>query len=243
MHKAFHYAKLRKKPVLPMSLADFQDIVLSFETQDYGYYFRTLPVRRKLNPYNKDERHLYVQELLESYDFVGVRERLHETLAVLQILLGLETQDVLFLQSPYVATATKDPTVSQTDYYEQWNKGECREIPSPEITLDMKKWFHSEEFEAFIEADVLVYKAVNQSLDKTIDAIGRDRVQKAVNQLKWALDGAKEACQNVRFPCSAAGKQQKPNDCFFSDVGCGHECLDQFGQSLSKNPKFQKLSQ
>jgi hypothetical protein len=38
----------------------------------------------------------YVQEILQGYDFLGVSERMDESLAVLQLLLGLETQDSLF---------------------------------------------------------------------------------------------------------------------------------------------------
>jgi hypothetical protein len=243
VHKAFQFARIRNRPVDNISLQKFQDYVLNFEQQDYGYYMRTLPIMGMINPYDTRYHDKYIQQILDSYDFLGVKERFHESLATLQLLLGLETADLLFLQSPFVATTRPDdPVGSLTDYYEQWNKGSCREVPSPVVTIDMKRWFHSEEFEAFVQADVMMYKAVNTSLDKTMDSLGRDRVERAVRQLQWGLSKAKETCSNVRFPCTKDGKILVATDCYFSDVGCGHDCLDLVGQTFEKNSEFQQIS-
>ncbi|KAG7372291.1 galactose-3-O-sulfotransferase [Nitzschia inconspicua] len=244
MHKAFQFARIRNRPVDNVPLNMFQDYVLNFEQQDYGYYLRTLPVKEKLNPYDTRYHEEFVRQVLDSYDFLGVKERFHESLATLQLLLGLDTADMLYLQSPYVAASRPDdPVSSQTDFYEQWNKGSCREVPSPKVTLEMKGWFHSEEFEAFVQADVLMYKAVNTSLDRTIDSLGRDRVERAVKQLDWAISNVKKPCTNTRFPCSVSGEILLSTDCYFSDVGCGHECLDRESKSLTTNRAFQKISE
>jgi hypothetical protein len=243
LHKAFQFARVRNRSTEDVPLSNFQDYVLNFELQDYGYYFRTLPIKEKINPYDTRYHADYVQQILDSYDFLGVKERFHESLATLQLLLGLETADVLYLQSPYVGkTRPDEPLGSQTDFFEQWNKGTCREVPSPTVTLEMKQWFHSEEFEAFIQADVLLYKAVNASLDRTIDSLGRDRVNRAVQQLEWGLSQVKSACSNVRFPCSVDGETQLSTDCYFADVGCGHECLDREGRNFQGNAEFDALS-
>jgi hypothetical protein len=232
--KYYHYADI-KQPVANdkrQITTKFQDYVLNNENQDYGYYFRSLSVKQNLNPYNM-KRQPYIRELLDSYDFLGISERMDESLAVLMILLGLEIQDVLYLPTPKASPKDSSSGSSSTiDYYENWKKDQCRPILVPEVTLEMKQWFYSEEFEAFIEADVLFYKAVNKSLDATIDNLGKQRVEKAVKQLQMAQSQVEKMCQNVRFPCSSEGEFQKETDCFFSNIGCGYECLDNVGQSL-----------
>jgi hypothetical protein len=261
IHKTYQYATLRKKISKDnnIELYAFQDIVLNLENQDYGYYMKSLPIREKLNPYKIELHDLYVKDILDSYDFLGIKERHYESLAVLQILLNLQIEDILYLQSPNVLSTGGnndnnnnnnneliDPLISQTDIYEQWLKGECRGIPVPKVTFEMKQWFYSEEFERFVEADVLVYKAVNKSLDNTIEALGRTRVDKSVKQIQWTIQKAKDICQpQVTFPCPSIDGGVKVNgktDCYFSDVGCGHVCLDQFGETISKNSEFLSIS-
>jgi hypothetical protein len=99
----------------------------------------------------------------------------------------------------------------------------------------MKDWFYSDEFEAYTEADVLVYKAVNRSLDLTIDSLGREKVEKAVRDLQIANSLAQEQCSHVRFPCSSDGKVQTETDCLIPDmgIGCGYKCIDEVSKTLS----------
>ena len=234
--KYYHYADSKQQATITdkrQITSRFQDFVLHNENQDYGYYFRSLSVKQNLNPYNM-VRQPYIREILDSYDFLGISERMDESLVVLMIILGLEIQDVLYLSTPKAISkdSSSSSSSSSTNYYENWKKDQCRPIPIAEVTLEMKQWFYSEEFEAFIEADVLFYKAVNKSLDATIDNLGKQRVEKAVKQLQMAQSQVKKMCQNVRFPCSSEGKFQKETDCFFSNIGCGYECLDNVGQSL-----------
>ena len=257
IHKTYQYATLRKKISSTdgsIGLNNFQDIVLNMENQDYGYYMKSLPIREKLNPYKIELHDVYVKDILNSYEFLGIKERHYESLAVLQILLNLQIEDILYLQSPNIFSTTTaggensyaDPLLSQTDIYEQWSKGECRGMPVPKVTHEMKQWFYSEEFERFVEADVLIYMAVNKSLDNTIGSLGRTRIDKSVKQIQWAIQKAKEICQpQVTFPCPSIDNGVKVNsktDCYFSDVGCGHVCLDQFGETISKNSEFLSIS-
>lgn len=263
VHKYYHFGtqrpvrRVRGSLLRPKEQGDFlistsglQQFTLNNENQDYGYYFRSLAVLNYLNPYAVDSHYQFVQQILESYDFLGVSERMDESLVVLKLLLGLETQDLLYLPTHPKATNShntkKDATsaanvATATSYYEQWGKHECRPVREVNVTVEMKEWFHSEEFEAFAQADVLFYKAVNASLDMTIDALGRDTVQRGVKQLQWALAHANEACPNVRYPCSTDGEFQPTTDCIFSDVGCGYKCLDTVAQSLATNRDFQAL--
>ena len=245
--KYYHYAhdetKLSERHTI---LSRFQNYVFNSENQDYGYYFRSLSVNRRLDPYKKHHE-TDSQELLESFDFLGVSERMDESLAVLKIILNLDIEDVLHLPIATSTSKNEGTAVSDNidglgvDYYENWRKEECRPIPKPEVTLEMKQWFYSEEFEAFIEGDVLFYKAVNASLDKTISELGKDVVEKTVEQIRWAQKVVEEKCQNTRFPCSSEGEFQKETDCLFSNIGCGYNCLDDIGKLLLKDPQFQSM--
>lgn len=243
--KYYHFGEVQKKSgVYTTMLSRFQNFIFNFESQDYGYYFRSLAVNRRMNPGQK-EHERDTRELLESYDFLGVSERMDESLAVLKIILNLDIQDVLYLPIPK-AKNTKAKLADGSDggfvdYYDRWKKDECRPILKSEVPLEMKEWFYSEEFEAFIEADVMFYKAVNASLDKTISELGRDLVEKTVKQVQFAQKAAEKECQNVRFPCSSQGEVQKETDCLFSTVGCGYKCLDELGKKLSNDPEFQAL--
>ena len=250
-------------PIRPEEVTkDMISYVLNMENIDFAYYLKSLSLKQ-VNTYRTDLYYQSIQDLLDSYDFIGVFERWDESLAVLQLLLGLDTADMMYLPRPKAAAAAAaaaavvpsseisdnnigseqkqqqqvasvdSPFASQTDYYEYWNR-QCRPIPTATVYLDMKQWFYSDEFEAYTEADVLVYKAVNKSLDLTIDSLGRDKVEKAVRDLQKANRLAQQQCKNVRLPCSSDGLVEKETDCLIPDmgVGCGYKCLDQVAKNM-----------
>jgi hypothetical protein len=191
-------------------------------------------MRPHLNPYRQDLFPLFLEQLLESYDFLGVSERMDESLVVLQLLLGLETQDILYL-------STK--TSGSYEFVPGQQKCVFIQTSHTQITPEMKESFYSEDFELFLQADVLVYQAINASLDRTIERLGRDRVDKALKRLQWAQRLAQDTCGAVtRFPCSAQGEREPVTDCLQQDVACGCKCLDQVGAALAKNAKFQQLA-
>ncbi|KAL3944585.1 MAG: hypothetical protein SGBAC_001351 [Bacillariaceae sp.] len=225
--KFFHF-EVSRKGVNP-NLAKFQTFISNNEINDYAYYFKTLSVRRQLNSYRTDMYETFLQDLLDGYNFIGIMERMDETLAVLQLLLGLETQDML-----YLSTKTNG-------MYDRF-RNDCVKIQPQKVTQLMKEYVYTPVFEAFTQGDVLVYQAVNKSLDLTIEQLGRPVVEKAVQRLQWAQQRAEEKCAGgTKFPCSNDGKVQDPNDCLFADVACGYKCLDDFGKSLSENQGFRSL--
>jgi len=229
--KFYHYSNIGRKTLRGQTTLDrFQNFVFNSQPQDYGYYYRSLGVSRNFNPYNK-EHEKDTREVLESYDFLGVSERIDESLAVLKIILDLDIQDILYLPMESAGPKSSNSDMIdgfEIDYYENWRGNECRPIPKSKITFEMKEWFYSEEFEALIEADVMFYKAVNASLDKTIAELGRDLVERTVRELRLAQKQVEEKCQSIKFPCSSDGKIQKETDCLFSNsnIGCGYKCLD-----------------
>ena len=79
----------------------------------------------------------------------------------------------------------------------------------------------------FTRHDNLLYEAVNESLDKTVEGLGKQRVETLVEELRDALRIVQEECAATTvFPCSRGGTFQPINDCLLWDSGCGHECID-----------------
>lgn len=226
--KFFHFEVSRRGD--NPNLAKFQTFISDNEVNDYAYYFKTLSVRQRLNPYRTDLYESFVQDLLDGYNFIGVMERFDESLAVLQLLLGLETQDML-----YINTKTNG-------MYDRF-RNTCVKIQPAKVTQLMKEYVYTPVFEAFTEGDVMVYQAVNKSLDMTIEQLGRPLVDKTVQRLQWAQKRAEETCAGkTKFPCTSDGEIQDQNDCLFADVACGYKCLDVFGKSLSTNIDFGNLA-
>jgi hypothetical protein len=170
--KFFHFAVSRDS-VLP-SVYALQKYASDNEVYDLNYYLKSLSMRPKLNPYRSDLFETFTTDILESYDFLGISERMDESLVVLQLLLGLQTEDLLYL-------STK--TSGTYDYFPA--KQICTVIPKATVDLEMKKWLYSEEFESYVLGDVLMYQAADKSLDRTIEMLGKDKVQRALVRLRW----------------------------------------------------------
>ena len=224
----FYHFEVSRANVQP-SLATFQKFINTNEVNDYAYYFKTLTMRKHMNPYRDDLYELFLKNLLSGYNFLGITERMDESLAVLQLLLNLKTEDMLYLSA------------KTSGSYELFRR-KCIKIQETNVTQSMKEYVYSEMFEKFTEPDVLVYRAVNKSLDLTIEQIGRTKVDQTIKQLQYALVLAQEKCKSVAFPCTDDGTIQEPNDCLFTDVSCGYKCLDEVGKSLETDKDFLALS-
>ena len=83
--------------------------------------------------------------------------------------------------------------------------------------------------------DYLLYNAAQRSLDKTIDALGRQRVEENIELLRSLQQQNEDSCASkVTMPCPEPEDDQKKRihkrrteeSCYFSDVGCGHACTD-----------------
>jgi hypothetical protein len=245
--KFFHHAAASLEDKSRITLDDFKSFLEQNVNLELGSYMKTMTMRRYINPQRVDLFKTYTSEILSAYDFIGVQERWDESLAVLQLLLGLETQDMLYLKT----RSSDAPGGASFELLENRRprlEKECVKLTKPaQITLQWKEYFHQPfMFEEVFEPDVYLYKAVNESLDATIDNLGRDKVEQAVKRLQWAQREVAEAqcAQSAVFPCSADGQLQlqATTDCFVSEVGCGSECLDSVGKGLSTNPSFLQLN-
>lgn len=172
----------------------------------------------------------YIQTTLDEYDFIGLVERFDESLVVLQLIFGLNVGDILYISSK----------VSNNDvYYSHIRQPNCFKLKSANVTPEMKKYFKSNFWYVRNAADFLLFMAVNQSLDNTIQQIGSDKFEKALTEYRNILPLAQEKCTPFRvFPCSPNGTLQRKRsskNCYFDDCGCGYKCLDSFYNNYTKH--------
>jgi hypothetical protein len=100
----------------------------------------------------------------------------------------------------------------------------------------MKHYFqHSEEWYNFTVGDNILYRAVNPSLDKTTDRLGRQTFTKNLQTHRWALKKGDQVCrEDVTFPCSLGGSMSIQNDCMiWDDSACGMDCPDRFAEDFN----------
>ena len=239
------------------TIENFFRYISDNEIIESTYYFKILTLRKQLNTFRTDLYPQYTQEILDGFDFIGITERPYESLAVLQLLLGLETNDMLYLlrgENGNVAGNTTDFTRQYADppprkgeekiiYYKrqyprQRKQDKCIAIhPNPleqpniadrvKLKQQIKEWFWSEEAESYLEGDILLYRAVNQSLDTTIEKLGASKVDETIQQLKKAEKIVFEKCaEEVKYPCTNDGQISTQDNCLALEIGCGYRCLD-----------------
>ena len=152
--------------------------------------------------------------IFAAYDFVAVTERLDESLVVLQLLLDLPDEAIVVLDSKR-AGGLDDGAF----------KGRCHRILPSFTTPDVDRYV-AKDYRA-ANADYLLHAAAVRSLDRTIDALGRDRVAAAVDRHRRLKTAAEAACRaTTAFPCVRDGDPPRARtDCFFEDAGCGHACV------------------
>jgi len=135
----------------------------------------------------------YVRRTMQAYDFMMVNERMDESLVLLQLRLGLQTSDILSLSF----------NVGGSYRYEH---GKCKQLVKPHISKNMQTFFQSDEWYAKNYGDYLLYAAANRSLDATIETLGRDKFDSAMQEFHRLSTKVNEFCnQQVPFPCSSNG--------------------------------------
>jgi len=153
-----------------------------------------------------------------NYDFIGLVDRYHESLILLKLVFGLELRDILY------TSAKRSGGYDDGEY-----RRTCSLIKKSQVSDTMKEWFRSsEEWQKYAETEILLFRAVNKSIDLTIDAFGRERVAQEVERYERALVYADEQCGHTAvYPCSADGVYQPENTtCVAHDWACAHECLE-----------------
>lgn len=179
----------------------------------------------RLRDYDSHEES--VRGILDDYDFIGITERLDESLVVLQIILGLDIGDTLYLS----AKAKQGAYV----YVRGSGGSRCIQEEKSFVSPGMKTYFATNEWQDHVAGDTLLYNAANRSLDRTIDQIGREKVAARLQMFRDALGAATKMCKGKAiFPCSEDGSlQEEEKNCYEMDEGCGFPCLDAFADNIT----------
>jgi hypothetical protein len=157
------------------------------------------------------------RQLLATYSFAAVAERMDESLVVMKLLFNLDDGDIIVLSSK------KSGGYDDGKYKERCVKVQ-KAFTTPEVDEFIRTNFTEDNY------DYLLYAAVNRSLDLTINALGRDRVEEEVRKYRMLKQLAEISCQDEAvFPCSDDGTRQieaSQASCYWNDAGCGHSCVD-----------------
>jgi Galactose-3-O-sulfotransferase len=191
-------------------------------SKKYNYYLHNL----SLKPFNAtiDDPAQVANDILASYDFIGVTERMDESYVALAMLLRLPLSDVLYLSAK-----------TSGGYDDAGQDGKCAFIRPSFVTEGMQAFFDGDDWQAKVKYDLAFYRAVNRSLDATIDRLGRRTFEKNLARLREAQKVARDRClSSTVFPCDADGNFVPPDktDCVFTDYGCAFECLDRVAYDL-----------
>lgn len=156
-----------------------------------------------------------LSQIIQEMDFMAVAERMDESLVVFRLLNGFHPMDMIVLSSKTAGG------------YDGGMIDGCHKILPSYTTPAIDEYLST----SFVEDndDFVLYSAANASLDKTIDLIGRDFVEKEVRKHQYLQKVADKQCQEeADFPCSDEGVHQltlSRKSCFERDWGCGHECV------------------
>jgi hypothetical protein len=168
---------------------------------------------------NNFTSHNVIADILKDYDLIAIMERMDESLVVLQMLLNLTTKEILY-------TRARSAGAFSNGYV----KKPCFYILPAFQSPGTKELLASDEWQRQIAPDIEFYKAAHKSLDRTIDALGREEVEKRLEDLRAGLKLAARHCEGrVRTMCSAGGAQIKPRNttCYVFGEGCDHDCIDE----------------
>jgi Sulfotransferase family len=166
--------------------------------------------------------------ITKDYDFIGVTERFDESLVALMMILHLPMSDILYLSA------------KRKGGYDAAGKGigtnrTCTYITPSFVSPGMREYFASNVHQEMIQNDLAFYRAVNQSLDMTIDKLGRIAFETNLAQYRMASVLIQQRCMdNVVMPCTETGDfvEHNQTDCLWKDSGCATSCLDKVAEEL-----------
>jgi hypothetical protein len=179
-------------------------------------YLRVLSIDYSYSVFDEDAPSI-INAILSDYDFIGITERMDESVVALAMLLNLPLGDVLYLDAK-----------GHGGYDDGVYNNTCVYIKPSILSPRMRNFFGNEYWTDMIKWDRLLYDASNRSLDLTIDGLGRDAFNKNLIKFRNANQVARDRCLPLNvFPCTSTGEHNKNASCLWSDSGCGYKCLDE----------------
>jgi hypothetical protein len=159
-----------------------------------------------------------VREIVQSYDFLLVVERMDESLTALAMMTGLSLGDVLSTNSKVAGQYL----VSTTGKH----KGQCIQQVKGRMSVGVQRYLESSMWKAMNYGDYVLYEAANRSLDLTIDRLGRDKFNKQLVEFQRLKSQALQVCgDHLGLGCTSNGVPN-PDKCYLRDFGCGYQCVD-----------------
>ena len=107
------------------------------------------------------EKVTLANQIMTDYNFIGLTERLDESLVLLTMLLGVPVTDALYLSA------------KKHGSYDEF----CNYIKPSFVTQAVQSYLDGPQWKHKMAVEYALYQAVNQSLDRTIDSLGRDKFQ------------------------------------------------------------------
>lgn len=168
------------------------------------------------------------ERIFDKYDFIGVLERRLESLAVMTLLWDLDPTDVIALSAKFAGSYYAFPAIRR-----------CVKLQTAAyVHPKIKEYLNSSDY-LDGNADFLLYYAADVSLDRTIEALGPQRVQEIAQLIDQLEQLANRECgDKVIFQCTPDGILNRKNDCVFQDLGCGLECVDEVMEGLRQGTLF-----
>eukprot|EP00538_Stauroneis_constricta_P011521 CAMPEP_0119554562 /NCGR_PEP_ID=MMETSP1352-20130426/7025_1 /TAXON_ID=265584 /ORGANISM="Stauroneis constricta, Strain CCMP1120" /LENGTH=366 /DNA_ID=CAMNT_0007601175 /DNA_START=149 /DNA_END=1246 /DNA_ORIENTATION=- len=166
---------------------------------DEGSAWKRSDPEKIINPVGIQEQ---VLRIVQAYDFIGVVERMDESLVALTFILGLDISDVLAFSSKVAGTYESRRIKKRRD-----GQTRCVRLPKYNMSAPILAFTRSTRWWAEHYGDYVLFAAANRCLEKTIQKIGRDRFDKALQDYRAAKQRVGQMCKPV-FPCSDDGIDQ-----------------------------------
>lgn len=236
-HKSFLFTMIRDPKSRAISEYNYQVGMTGIEQTEENFLYHLKSIRNfqlglLVDPSEKDQAKdvsnndsisELVSQATQEFDFIGLLERLDESIVALQFILGgLETKDILY-------TSTKQ-SGSHIFIKSRANnfKGECRRIPKSPISRSIEEYFAGNEWKQNNMGDKLLYEAASRDLDRIIDAIGRTHFEEKHAEFRRAQAIADAHCEPI-WPCTNEGRARSSKEqfskCYLWDLGCNYMCL------------------
>jgi hypothetical protein len=197
-------------------------MIQEFMRKDRWQEYQTAYLR--LKQFNTREQE--IEHLIKNYDFLAISERMGESLVVLSMLLKVPLADVIVM-----------PSKEAGGYDDGASKKGCVKIKQKWTTPKIDEYLEGDFLKG--NFDYLLYQATNASLDRTIDALGRNEVEAGVKLYYELLKKNDLVCrEQATFPCPISVPNQtylSKQDCYYHDAGCGHKCTDEALRTESKD--------
>ena len=197
----------------------FQKYLWSEKKRLSSYYLQVLSEERT-SVTNANSTSI-INKILSDYNFIGVTERMDETLVALMMILNVPMGTIMYLKS------------KTSGGYDDGGTGSCVYIQPSHLSSGMKAFFAHARWNEVVQWDNLLYQAVNRSLDLTIAGLGEAKFQENLSRFRQALQMAQDRClPREVFPCTSSGRKNPKKSCLWKDSGCGSDCLDEVATEL-----------